>query len=192
MKNIILYGAGGHCISLINLIESTKKFKIIGIIGKKKELNKKILNYKIKYTDNDLNLLRKKCKFLALSITYYLNLKKRDQLVKKLSNLFILPNIVSRHAKISKHIKIGTGNQIFDDVIINAGSNIGDNCILNHKSLIEHNVLIKNNAHISTGCIINGNCIIEDNSFIGSGSILKQNIEVKKNEFIKMGSIVKK
>ena len=83
MKKIVLYGAGGHCISLINLIERTKKFKIIGIIGKKKELNKNILNYKVNYTDGDLISLQKKCKFLALSITNYLNLKKRDLLIKK-------------------------------------------------------------------------------------------------------------
>ncbi len=192
MKKIILYGAGGHCISLINLIEHTKKFKIIGIIGKKKEINKNILNYKVNYTDDDLISLRKKSKFLVLSITSYSNLKKRDQLIKKLSNLFILPNIVSRNAKISKHIKMGVGNQIFDDVIVNAGSNIGNNCVINHKSLLEHNVFIKNNVHISTGCIINGNCSIEDNSFIGSGSILRQNIKIGKNKFIKMGSIIKK
>lgn len=192
MKKIVLYGAGGHCISLINLIEHTKKFKIIGIIGKKKELNKNILNYKVNYTDGDLISLQKKCKFLALSITNYLNLKKRDLLIKKLSNSFILPNIISRNAKISKHIKMGIGNQIFDDVIINAGSIIGNHCVINHKSLLEHNVFVKNNVHISTGCIINGNCFIEDDSFIGSGSILRQDVKIRKNKFIKMGSIIKK
>ena len=192
MKNILIYGAGGHCVSLINLIEQSKKYKIAGIIGKKNELNDKILNYKINYTDSNLYLLSKKYKFLAISITYYSDLKKRDQLIKKLSKFFKLPNLISPNVRISKHAKIGIGNQIFDDVIINAGSNIKNNCILNTKSLIEHNVIIENNVHISTGCIINGNCIVKDNSFIGSGSILKQGIKINKDKFIKIGSIIKK
>tara|TARA_B100000795_G_C22782280_1_gene432927 strand:+ start:962 stop:1096 length:135 start_codon:yes stop_codon:yes gene_type:complete len=43
MKNILVYGAGSNSISLINLIESTKKYKIIGLIGLKKEPEKKII-----------------------------------------------------------------------------------------------------------------------------------------------------
>ena len=56
MKNILIYGAGGHCVSLINLIEQSKKYKIAGIIGKKNELNDKILNYKINTNLNQYNL----------------------------------------------------------------------------------------------------------------------------------------
>ena len=33
MKKIILIGGGGHCRSCIDVIESTKMFKIIGIIN---------------------------------------------------------------------------------------------------------------------------------------------------------------
>ena len=39
---------------------------------------------------------------------------------------------------------------------------IGKNCIVNNKSLIEHDVVIGNHCHISTGAIINGNVRIGD------------------------------
>ena len=38
-KNIILIGAGGHATSCIDVIETTNKFKIIGLIDKKKKLS---------------------------------------------------------------------------------------------------------------------------------------------------------
>ena len=36
MKNLILIGAGGHCVSCIDVIEKEKKFKIVGVLDKKK------------------------------------------------------------------------------------------------------------------------------------------------------------
>ena len=192
MKKILIYGAGAHCYYVINLIEKLKKYKIVGIIGKKKEIKKKILNYKVNYTDEDLEKLKKKTKLIIVSFTGYSNLEKRYKVIQKLSKNFIFPNIISPGAVISKYSKIGVGNQIFDNVVINAGSIIQNHCIINSMSLIEHNVSLNNNCHISTGCLINGNCNIGNHTFIGSGSTLRQNIKIKKNQFIKMGSIIKK
>ena len=36
MKKILIFGAGGHANSCIDVIEAENKFKIIGLIGKKK------------------------------------------------------------------------------------------------------------------------------------------------------------
>ena len=58
-KKIVIYGAGGHAKSCIEVIESQKKFKIIGLIGKRHELNKKILGYKVIGTDKDLKRIKK-------------------------------------------------------------------------------------------------------------------------------------
>ena len=37
MKKIILIGAGGHCMSCVDVIELQHKFKIVGLIDNKKE-----------------------------------------------------------------------------------------------------------------------------------------------------------
>ena len=47
-KNIILIGAGGHATSCIDVIETTNKFKIIGLIDKKNKNYLKIGNKKYK------------------------------------------------------------------------------------------------------------------------------------------------
>ena len=41
MKKIIIIGAGGHAKSCIDVIEKSKKYKIIGLFASKKELGKK-------------------------------------------------------------------------------------------------------------------------------------------------------
>ena len=40
-KKILIYGAGGHARSCIEVIESQNRYKIIGLVGREQELNKK-------------------------------------------------------------------------------------------------------------------------------------------------------
>ena len=55
-NKIIVYGDGGHSTSCIDLIESTNKFKIVGVVSNKKL--KKINNYPIIGNDDDLENLK--------------------------------------------------------------------------------------------------------------------------------------
>lgn len=189
MKNILIYGAGGHSKSLISLIKSTKKYKIVGIIGLKKEVGKKICGYTINYSDVDLEKLSKHCKNIVLAVTFYKNLQNRSKVITKLlKKNFKMPSIISPHSVLLKNVKIGDGVQIFHKVIINTNSIVKDYSIVNNQSLIEHDVILEENTHISTGVIVNGNCNIKRNTFIGSGSIIKENIKLKEGSFIKMFS----
>ena len=188
---VIIYGDGGHATSCIDLVESTKKFKIIGLVSNKRF--KTINTYPVIGNDKELVNLRKITKNIILGIGFYKDLKKRKEIFSKLKNLgFNIPTIFSPLSYISKGVKIGEGCQIFHRVVINKNVLIESNCIINNQSLIEHDVQIKNNTHISTSVTINGGCIIGQGVFIGSGSILRENLKIKSNHFIKMGSILKK
>lgn len=190
-KKIIIIGAGGHSVSCLEIIEQNDDFNIIGIAGLKKEIGKSIGNYKVKYSDDDLTKLKKKCDWAVVAIGQIKDFKPRKKLFLKLKKIgFKIPKIISKNSYISDNCKIGEGSMIFNHVLINSKAEIGKNCIINSKALIEHNVKIGNNCHISTGAIVNGNVLIEDNCFIGSGSIIKQGIKIKKNSVIPMGKSV--
>ena len=195
-KKICVIGTGGHAASCIDLIESTKKFKIVGVISKKNEMTTKdkfLSDYNIVGNDDDYKKILKLCNNLALGISFYKNLSLREKLFNKFKKMgFNFPAICSPRSYISRNVKIGEGTQIFHGVTINKNSRVGKNCIINSHSLIEHDVRLGNNTQISTGVIINGGCNINKNSFIGSASILKENISIKEQSFIKMGSIIKK
>ena len=46
-NEILIFGCGGHAKSIIDLIDSTNKYKIIGLVGKKNELGREILGYPV-------------------------------------------------------------------------------------------------------------------------------------------------
>jgi sugar O-acyltransferase (sialic acid O-acetyltransferase NeuD family) len=192
VKEILLIGGGGHCKSVIDVIEQEDRFKIIGIVDKPELFGTSVLGYKVIGNDSELEELANKYQYALITVGQIespaLRIKLFD-LVIKLG--FILPSIISPKAYVSKHASIGTGTIVMHGTLINADVIIGDNCIINSQALIEHDSLISNHCHISTDATINGNVKVEEGCFIGSGSITKEGITVRNNSFIKAGSVIK-
>lgn len=191
MKKILLIGGGGHCKSVIDVIEQEERFEIAGIVDKPKLLGSKVLGYPIIGNDSDLSNLVKKYQYALITVGQI----RSPSLRVKLFNLaneagFILPSIISPSAYVSQHTSIGNGVVIMHNVLVSANAVIGDNCIINSKALIEHDCQIFDHCHISTNATINGGVVVESGCFVGSGSITKESITIQKNSFIKAGSLV--
>jgi len=192
MNNIVLIGGGGHCKSVIDIIEEEGRFKIAGILDKHELLGTKTLGYSVFGIDADMPKLAKKYKYALITVGQI----KSPSLRIKLFNLavksgFILPAIISPNAYVSKHSFIGNGVVVMHNAIVNTNTSIGNNCIINSKALIEHDCEISEHCHISTNATINGGTKIESGCFVGSNVTTKESIVIRKNSFIKAGSLVK-
>ena len=189
-EKIILIGGGGHCHSVIDVIEQEDKYEILGIIDIKENIGKKILDYKIIACDDDLETVFKTCKNAIITVGQIESNTVRVKLFNKLKEIgFALPIIISPLAYVSKHSFIDEGTIIMHHALVNANAKIGKNCIINTKALIEHDVTIEDNCHISTASVLNGAVIVKANTFFGSNATSKQCIEI--NGFIKAGGLVK-
>jgi sugar O-acyltransferase (sialic acid O-acetyltransferase NeuD family) len=190
-EKIVLIGGGGHCKSVIDVIESTNQYEIIGIVDKTESIGKKVLNYEIIACDDDLETIFKTCKNACITIGQIYS----NDLRKKLFNLALeigynLPTIISPLAYVSKNATIDKGTIIMHHALVNADVKIGQNCIINTKALIEHDCIIENNCHISTTSVINGEVVVKENSFIGSNSVAVQGIHI--DGFYKANSLIKR
>ena len=192
MKEIILIGGGGHCKSVIDVIEQESQFVIVGIVDKSELIGTDVLGYPVIGSDSELESLAKKYTYALVTVGQIRSSEARIKLFNLAKKLgFSLPSIISSRAYVSNHTFIGNGTVVMHDAFINAGASIGDNCIINSKALIEHDCKISNHCHISTNAIINGSVTIEEGCFIGSGAVTNNSITIKKNSFIKAGSIAK-
>jgi sugar O-acyltransferase (sialic acid O-acetyltransferase NeuD family) len=188
--NILLIGGGGHCKSVIDVIELENKYSIAGLIDKKELIGTKVLNYEIVGCDEDLEKLYSKYKYAIVTVGHIKSNILRIKLFEKIRNIgYKLPTIISPLAYVSKYASISDGTIIMHNALVNSNSKIGKNCIINTKSLIEHDVIIEDNCHISTCAIINGGSIVRENTFVGSNSVSKESMEV--SGFIKAGSLIK-
>jgi sugar O-acyltransferase (sialic acid O-acetyltransferase NeuD family) len=191
MKSIILIGGGGHCKSVIDVIEQEGRFEIAGIVDKPELLGSNVLGYSIIGNDSDLDSLAKRYQYALITVGQIKSPSLRIKLFDLATKAgFILPNIISPNAYVSRHSSIGSGAVVMHNAIVNASASIGNNCIINSKALIEHDCSISKHCHISTNATINGGVLVEPGCFIGSGVITKELITIGENSFIKAGSLL--
>ncbi|MFW3372418.1 acetyltransferase [Aliarcobacter butzleri] len=189
-EKIVLIGGGGHCHSVIDVIEQENKYEIIGIVDTKENIGKKVLDYKIIAFDDDLETIFLSCKNALITVGQIESNKIRVKIYNKLKEIgFNLPVIISPLAYVSNHSSIEEGTIIMHHALVNANTKIGKNCIINTKALIEHDCVIGDNCHISTASVLNGGVRVKENSFFGSNATSKQSIEI--DGFIKAGSLAK-
>jgi len=190
MQDILLVGGGGHCKSVIDIIELEGRYNIAGIIDKQELVGQEISGYKVIGCDDDLVQLFDKYKYALVTVGQIKSNNLRVKLFNYLKNLgYNLPTIVSPLAYVSKHSNIEEGTIVMHQALINVNAHIGKNCIINTKALIEHDAIVEENCHISTGAIINGGAKVKANSFVGSSATTKEYILV--DGFIKAGSVAK-
>ncbi len=191
MKELIILGAGGHARSLIDIILSTNEWKIAGIVGKKDELNKLIMGFEVKWTDDQLRTLRQDFKYAVLAIGKLGINQKRIRKIQELRSIgYEIPRIVSPTAYVSKFSNIEEGTMIGHFSFINANSNIGKHCIINSQSVIEHDVNLGDYCHISTSVTINGDVNIGANTFVGSKSMIREGLTLPEGTIISAGKRV--
>ena len=191
MNDILLIGGGGHCKSVIDVIEQEGRFNIAGIVERPDFLETDVLGYQIIGNDSDLVDLAKKYKYALITVGQIKSPSLRIKLFDLATKAgFTLPNIISPNAYVSKHSSIGKGVVVMHNAIVNTNASIGDNCIINSKALIEHDCLISKNCHISTNATINGGVIVESGCFVGSSATTKELVTISENSFIRAGSLV--
>jgi len=193
LPDIILVGGGGHCSSVIDVIENEGRYRIAGIVDVPEKVGHMMLNYPVIGNDSELEDLIAKFSMAHISMGHISSPEKRIQLYNIIIALgATTPVIIAPSAHVSKYATIGEGSIVMHQALVNVHARIGDNCIINNKALIEHNTQIGNHCHVSTGAIVNGSCNIGPSCFIGSGAVIKHGISIAQNSIIGAGAVVYK
>ena len=188
-KNLILVGGGGHCKSVIDVAESAG-YNILGILDMPEDVGKKVLDYKVIGTDDDIPQYVDKAEFV-ITVGFIKNPTTRIKLYNKVKAAGgRLATIIASTAHVSKYAELGEGTVIMHHAFVNAGAKIGDNCIINTFVNIEHDAEVGNQCHISTGTMVNGECKIGESCFIGSQSVCANCIEIASDIIVGAGSVV--
>ncbi|WP_167619060.1 acetyltransferase [Maribellus sediminis] len=193
MEQIILIGGGGHCISAIDVLESTSQYQIIGILDIPDKVGLDIQGYPVIGSDDQLEEIATDISNFLITVGQIQNANIRQKIFDKVLKVNgKLPIITSDLAYISKYAQIDEGTIVMHGAIVNASAKIGKACIINSKALIEHETSVGDFTHISTGSILNGQVSIGNNCFIGSNTVVANNITVCDNVIVAAGSQVLK
>lgn len=190
-EKLVLIGGGGHCKSVIDVAESNG-YSILGILDTLENVGKKILNYTIVGTDDDIAKYVGEAKFI-ITVGHIkdalLRIELHDKVIKAGGSLGIL---IASTAYVSKYSLIGEGTVVLHQAMVNADACIGKGCIINTYANIEHDAVIGDYTHISTGVMVNGACKVGCRVFLGSQSVLTQGVSIIDDVIVGAGTFVNK
>ncbi len=186
---ILLFGGGGHCKAVIDVIEAEGIWQIAGVVEPLGSTTLDVIGYSVVGYDDQLEVLFEKCPNALIAVGQIRSPTIRQRLFARLSKAgFKLPVVVSPLARIAKSASIGEGTVIMHYAYIGPNSSIGHNSIINTRALIEHDAQVGSHCHVATSAVINGNVSVGNGSFIGSGSICREGVTIGNNCLIGMGS----
>lgn len=175
MKKIYLIGAGGHCKSCIDVIESTKQFKIEGLFDLADNVGKKIGPYTIIGTDQNIKDYVNSDNEFLITLGQIKTPEVRMKVAVLLTQLNVkVATVISPRAYVSPTALIKAGTIVMHDALVNSYANVGLHCIINTKALIEHEATVEDFCHVSTGAVLNGNAYLQRESFLGSLAVTKE------------------
>jgi sugar O-acyltransferase (sialic acid O-acetyltransferase NeuD family) len=191
VRELLIVGAGGHCHSCIDVIETQGIFTVKGVVERSGGDYASVLGYPVVGHDADLGRLLEWTPVALVGVGQIKSPKTRVGLYELLVKLGAeLPVIASPASYVSAHTSIGEGTIIMHGAVVNSLASVGRNCIINSQALIEHDAAIRDHCHISTGARVNGGVEIGSGTFVGSGAVVRDGIRVGSNCVIGAGALV--
>ena len=196
-KKIIILGATGGCLDILNLVNDinknskSKKYIIAGF------LDDKIKKVKI----NGIKLLGKFKDAKKYKNNYYFvtaigsskNFRNNQNVIEKLDiHKKRLISLIHPKAIISDFSEIGYGCLIFQNVTISTNVKINDFVQILPNTVINHDTIIENYCKINTNCNISSAVILKKLCYLGAGVMIKEKIVINEKNLIGMGSLVLK
>jgi len=188
---LLLIGGGGHCASVIDVIESMPDYEVAGIVEAPGNTQQEFMGYPILGTDDDLKALIQKVPNCVITVGQLHSADLRKKLYQQVKSLGgQLPVIISPLARVARQAKIASGTVVMHYALVNNLAQIGENCIINNYALIEHGSTIGAHCHIATRATVNGDCQIGHGCLIGSNATLIQGVTITAESVLGAGSLV--
>lgn len=194
MKKIILVGAGGHAKTVVETIERTGAYEIVGFVAPGNIGDEVYLSHRIIGNDGHLaELYNKGIRYAFVCIGFMGLPSVRERLYTKLKTVgFNIPIIIDPSSLVASDVAIGEGTYIGRNVIINADAQIGKMCILNSAAVVEHECSIGDFSHVAVSAVICGQTAVGANVFIGANATVIQNVNIGNGSIIGAASLVRK
>lgn len=192
MKNIVLFGSGGHAKVIADIIEKGELFQILGLVDSNQVLGTVCFGYPVLGSDDEISSLIKKHKIEGGVVAVGDNWVRYliTQNILKMVPDFNFVKAIHPSAQIAGQVTIKRGTVVMPGVVINSGTAIGEFCIINTNSSVDHDNVFENYSSIMPNTATGGGVRVGEFSVLGMGASVLQGIQVGAHTVIGAGSVL--
>lgn len=176
---ITLYGAGGHCKVVIDVLES--QGERVGLVVDDNPKCSSFMSFPCSAPKDSYDR----------AIVTIGDCETRKKIVDRISARRY-ERAIHPTAVVSARSKVGEGTVVMHGAVVQSCASVGSHCIINTHSSVEHDAVVHDFVHVASGAIISGGAEIGECALIGAGSVVKHGIRIGKNCLIGAGSVVVK
>jgi acetyltransferase EpsM len=184
MRNLLIYGAGGHASVIADVVQSEGKYRLIGLlddnpalVGSKRFGCVVLRNADVRFADETTQL------FLGIGDNH-----SRYRIFATLPRRRF-PVLVHPTAVIGRDVAIGDGTVVMPGAIVEHGATIGAHCIINNGAIVGHYSRVGDFCHVSGNSALGGEVTLGQFVFVGMGAVVTPRVTLQKNCLVSAGSV---
>jgi sugar O-acyltransferase (sialic acid O-acetyltransferase NeuD family) len=190
---ILIYGAGGHAKSVMEMVRQNKDASIAGIVDDDERLTGKIvLGIPVLGTRAILpGLMAQGVKLAANGVGGILDINVRIKIYELLAKLgFSFPTLIHPRATVEPSAKVEEGVQVFANAYVGSEAVLHACCMINTNAVVSHDCEIGSYTHIAPGALLAGHVHVGKSSLVGMGVTTAIGVQIGDGVRIGNGAIV--
>lgn len=188
MKEIVIFGTGGHAKVIYDILLKQNKYKVVGFVSQNENLNDFLTLPH--YKQSQLATLNVNAGVVAIGDNHVRS--EVVALIQKTKASFEFVTAVHPSAQLAHGVKIGAGSVVMANVCINSDSQIGEHCILNTASSVDHDCVMGSFSSIAPKAVTGGNVSIGQFSAVSIAAVVKHGIKIGQHAVIGAAAVVLK
>lgn len=170
--SIIIYGAGGHAKSVMEMVAQAGAFHIVGIIDDNKALTGSlVLGIPVLGTRELLpQLVVQGVKLAANGVGGIIDIGVRVRLFELLAGSgFAFPALCHPRATVEPSAHVTDGVQVFANAYVGSEAVLHERCMVNTGAVVSHDCEIGAYSHIAPGALLAGHVHVGERALVGMG-----------------------
>ena len=190
---ILIYGAGGHGKSLVELIRQLGSYQIAAFIDDGLEPGTHVMGVPVLGDSQALPGLYERGIRLAVNAVGGIgNLQARLQVFERLAaSGFACPALVHPRAFIEPSASLSAGVQVFAHAYVGSEARLGFGTIVNTGAIVSHDCSLADYVNISPGAILAGEVQVGSGALVGMGVTINLRVKIGAGARLGNGATVK-
>ncbi|MGG4488685.1 acetyltransferase [Metabacillus idriensis] len=190
MKKILIFGSGGHAKVVIDIVEKSNEYQILGLIDSYRPPNQSACGYQVIGDESILLNIRNEIHGGIVAIGDNWVRKKVVEKILAIMPEFKFVHAVHPSAIIGSSVTIGDGTVVMGGTVINSNTSVSEHCVINTHSSVDHDCRIGRFVSIAPGSTLGGNVTVGDYTAISLGSKVIHSLMIGSHTVIGAGSTV--